>query len=166
MPAVSQSQQKLMGQAYALKKGELKPEDLNPEYRKQIEDLANGMTLKQLKDYAETSLKGLPKKIGEMKNIPTFESFINESTDSPGYWKDYEKDHQMQDKSGEKKETNIRNIEGIVMERIVKWNKESEDGGHFDELSIMRIKGEAFRFYTTFKYINRNIIDAMIMQLG
>jgi hypothetical protein len=49
MPAISQSQQKLMGQAYALKNGDLKPEDLNPEYRKQIEDLADGMTFKQLK---------------------------------------------------------------------------------------------------------------------
>jgi hypothetical protein len=81
MPAVSQSQHRLMGQAYALKKGDLKPEDLNPEYREQIEDLAKGMTLKQLKDYAETPSKKLPNKIkiGEMKNIPTFDQFINES---------------------------------------------------------------------------------------
>ena len=79
MPAVSQSQQRLMGQAYALKKGDLKPEDLNPEYREQIEDLAKGMTLKQLKDYAETSHDDLPKKIKEMKNIPTFDSYINEN---------------------------------------------------------------------------------------
>ena len=79
MPATSQAQQKLMGQAYALKKGDLKPEDLNPEYRAQIEDLAKGMTLKQLKDYAETSHENLPKKVKEMKNIPTFEAFIDEA---------------------------------------------------------------------------------------
>jgi hypothetical protein len=85
MPAVSQAQQKLMGQAYALKKGELKPEDLNPEYKEQIEDLAKGMTLKQLEDYAKTSLKGLPKKIKEMKNLQTFENFINESLNENVY---------------------------------------------------------------------------------
>lgn len=79
MPAVSQSQQRLMGQAYALKKGEIKPEDLDPEYRDQIEDLANGMTIKQLKDYAETSHAKLPKKIREMKEISTFEDFLKEN---------------------------------------------------------------------------------------
>jgi hypothetical protein len=60
MPAVSKSQQRLMGQAYALKKGDLKLKDLNPKYRDQIKDLADGMTLKQLKDYAETSHENLP----------------------------------------------------------------------------------------------------------
>jgi hypothetical protein len=80
MPAVSKSQQRLMGQAYALKKGDLKPEDLNPEYRDQIEDLANGMTLKQLKDYAETSHEDLPKKVKESRYIPSFEEFISEES--------------------------------------------------------------------------------------
>jgi hypothetical protein len=60
MPAVSKSQQRLMGQAYALKKGELKLSDLNPEYRDQIKDLADGMTLKQLEDFAKTSHDELP----------------------------------------------------------------------------------------------------------
>lgn len=32
MPSVSKSQQRLMGQAYAYKTGELKSKDLNPEY--------------------------------------------------------------------------------------------------------------------------------------
>ena len=49
-----------MGQAYALKKGELKLADLNPEYRDQIKDLADSMTLKQLEDFAKTSHEGLP----------------------------------------------------------------------------------------------------------
>lgn len=60
MPALSKSQQRLMGQAYALKKGDIKFSDLNPDYRDQIKDLADSMTLKQLKDYAETSHKELP----------------------------------------------------------------------------------------------------------
>lgn len=82
MPSTSIAQQRLMGQAYALKTGELKSSDLDPKYRKQIEDLAASMTEKDLKDYAETSHKGLPQKVKEnytMNNhIPTFESFVNE----------------------------------------------------------------------------------------
>jgi hypothetical protein len=78
MPATSTSQQRLMAQAYAIKTGKMKPADLNPEYKDQIVDLAKNMTEKQLKDYAETSHKGLPKRVGE-DLIPTFESFINEA---------------------------------------------------------------------------------------
>jgi hypothetical protein len=77
MPSVSKAQQALMGQAYAIKTGKLKPGDLNPEYRDQIVDLAKSMGEDDLKDYAETPSKKLPNKIGEMKNIPTFESFLN-----------------------------------------------------------------------------------------
>ena len=83
MPSTSIAQQRLMGQAYALKTGELKSSDLDPKYRKQIEDLAASMTEKDLKDFAETSHKGLPQKVKETytmnKHIPTFESFVNES---------------------------------------------------------------------------------------
>ena len=102
-----------------------------------------------------------------MKNhIPTFDSFINESSDNPGYWKQYEKDHPMQDKSGSKKEANIKNIETLVDDRIKHWEEEDESGEIINELSKMRIKGEAFRFFGSFKYINANIIDAMVMQLA
>ena len=84
MPAVSQAQQRLMGQAYALKKGEIKAADLNSEYREQIEDLAKGMTLKQLEDYAKTSHEKLPKKVKEsVAHIPTFAEFVGESSIEP-----------------------------------------------------------------------------------
>jgi hypothetical protein len=58
MPATSVAQQRLMGMAYALKKGELDPSDASQE----VKDLADSMTLKQLKDYASTKHEGLPKK--------------------------------------------------------------------------------------------------------
>jgi len=61
MPATSKAQQRLMGMAYALKKGEMKRADASDE----VKDLADGMTLKQLKDYAETSHEGLPDKVKE-----------------------------------------------------------------------------------------------------
>ena len=65
MPSTSKAQQRLMGQAYAVKKGDIKPKDLDPKYRDQIVDLADSMSLKDLKDFAETKHKDLPEKVKE-----------------------------------------------------------------------------------------------------
>jgi hypothetical protein len=65
MPARSKSQQRIMAQAYGIKTGALTPSDLDPRYRKAIVDLSKKMTEKQLKDYAETSHKGLPNDVDE-----------------------------------------------------------------------------------------------------
>ena len=72
MPAQSKAQQRLMGQAYAVKTGKKDPDEVSDK----IAQLAKGMTKKQLKDFASTKHKGLP----ETKEnfVPTFESFINE----------------------------------------------------------------------------------------
>jgi hypothetical protein len=59
MPATSKAQQRLMGMAYAYKKGELDVKDASQE----VKDLADGMTLKQLKKYASTKHEGLPDKV-------------------------------------------------------------------------------------------------------
>lgn len=56
--STSIAQQRLMGMAYALKTGEMDPEDASDE----VKDLANSMTTQQLKDFASTKHKGLPKK--------------------------------------------------------------------------------------------------------
>jgi hypothetical protein len=61
MPSVSKAQQKLMGMAYALKKGDMDPADASQE----VKDLADSMTLQQLKDFAETPHKGLPDHVKE-----------------------------------------------------------------------------------------------------
>jgi hypothetical protein len=58
MPASSKAQQKLMGMAYALKKGDMPRSEASQE----VKDLADNMTLKQLKDFAETSHKDLPER--------------------------------------------------------------------------------------------------------
>jgi hypothetical protein len=71
MPSVSQAQQRLMGQAYALKIGELKTSDLDPQYRDQIKDLADSMTRKDLEDFAKTKHTGLPNKVNEDSAIAT-----------------------------------------------------------------------------------------------
>jgi len=81
MPATSIAQQRLMGQAYAIKKGDLKPTDLNPDYRDEIVKLADSMTLKQLKDFAETKHSEMKKENYSMKkSLPTYEDFLEEDS--------------------------------------------------------------------------------------
>jgi len=60
MPSTSKAQQRLMGAAYSVKKGDSKISDIDPEYRDKVKDLVDGMTLKQLKKYAATKHEGLP----------------------------------------------------------------------------------------------------------
>ena len=75
MPSVSKAQQKLMGQAYAVKTGK-KDED---EVSDKVAKLAKGMTKKELKDFASTEHEGLPDKVAKENFIETsFDSFINE----------------------------------------------------------------------------------------
>lgn len=62
--AVSQSQQKLMAMAYALKKGEMDPNDASDEVKK----LADSMSMKDLKDFASTKHDEIPSKIKEEIN--------------------------------------------------------------------------------------------------
>lgn len=61
MPSKSKSQQRFFGMVDAYKKGELK----HPS--KEIKDAADGMTKKQVKDFASTKHKGLPEEVG--KNV-------------------------------------------------------------------------------------------------
>lgn len=61
MPSTSKAQQQLMGMAYALKKGDMDPKDASQE----VKDLADSMTLKQLKDFASTKHEGLPDYVKE-----------------------------------------------------------------------------------------------------
>lgn len=77
MPSKSKTQQRLMGQAYALKTGDLKAKDLNPDYASEIKKIAKSMTKKQLKDFAGTKHKGLPERVEE--KIMRFESFVKEN---------------------------------------------------------------------------------------
>lgn len=61
MPAKSKNQQQIMGMALAYKRGELSDDEVSAE----IIRMADSMTEKELKDFAETKHKGLPDKIGE-----------------------------------------------------------------------------------------------------
>lgn len=66
-----------MAQAYALKKGDLDPADINPQYRDEIEDLSQGMTQKQLKDFAATKHKGLPDRVKKKDESMATPSNVN-----------------------------------------------------------------------------------------
>jgi len=69
MPAVTKSQQRLMGLAYGIKTGDIQPSDLNPKYRDEIVALSKKMTKKQLKDFASTKHKGLVDE-KQIKDLP------------------------------------------------------------------------------------------------
>lgn len=79
MPARSKTQQRLMGQAYAYKTGDIKAKDLNPEYADEIKKLAKSMTEKQLRDFAKTKHENLPDKVEE--RIKKFDTFVESLKD-------------------------------------------------------------------------------------
>ena len=76
MPSRSKTQQRLMGQALAYKRGEIKTKDMDPKYADEIKSVAKSMSEKQLRDFAKTKHKNLPEKVQE--RIKSFENFINE----------------------------------------------------------------------------------------
>jgi hypothetical protein len=79
----SKSQQRLMGQVYGIKSGELKPSDLNPEYKDKILKIADSISLKDAKDFAETKHKGIPEKVNESKsNVVKHKLIIKSSVDN------------------------------------------------------------------------------------
>jgi hypothetical protein len=57
MPSRDIHQQRLMGQAYGLKTGSLKPSDIDSRYRKAIVALSKSMTKKELEDFARTKFR-------------------------------------------------------------------------------------------------------------
>jgi major membrane immunogen (membrane-anchored lipoprotein) len=75
MPAQSKKQQRLMGQAYDYKKGDLKVKDMDPKYVDEIKKLSKSMTEKQLRDFASTKHEGIPEKVEESK-VLKFSEFI------------------------------------------------------------------------------------------
>lgn len=89
--SVSKSQQSIMGQAWALRKGKIKISEINPKYRDEIKKIAFGykdedgkkvdpMSDKELLKFAKTKTTNLPQKIDESidmgivqsKELPSF----------------------------------------------------------------------------------------------
>ena len=76
--SASRTQQRLFGQAYGVKLWKrsggsrgVNPSDLNPQYKKEIVQLANNMSLAKLKEFAHTKHKDLPEEVkeGVLKDI-------------------------------------------------------------------------------------------------
>ncbi len=63
MPAASKQQQKLMGIVHAIQKGGMKPSDAS----KQAQKMAKSMAPGDVKKFAATKHKGLPKKVKTKK---------------------------------------------------------------------------------------------------
>jgi len=82
MPSTSKSQQRLMGLAYAYKRGDVKSKDLDPRYADKVKELSKSMTLKKLKTYASTKHKNLPEKVEE-NLVLDFKSFNENVTYDP-----------------------------------------------------------------------------------
>lgn len=61
MPAVSKSQQRLMGMVHAYNKGELGK--VAPSLLKKIKTMAKSMKKKEVKDFAKTKRKNLPSSV-------------------------------------------------------------------------------------------------------
>jgi hypothetical protein len=63
MPSKSKKQQRTMGAALALKKGDMKPSEIkNKEFRDKVKDISKDMSEKELEKFASTKHKNLPEK--------------------------------------------------------------------------------------------------------
>jgi hypothetical protein len=79
MPSVSKAQQSIMGQAWGLRKGMLKPSDINPKYLKAIKKIADGdMTDKELEKFASTKRRKLPHYVDEKDTKESDEQLLDE----------------------------------------------------------------------------------------
>lgn len=90
MPAQSKSQRRLMGMAYAYKKGTLDSDNISQELFDKIKDIANNMSEKDLKDFAETKEDNLPDKKDENVspgNVPGMGSVV--LPENPGKIEDF-----------------------------------------------------------------------------
>jgi hypothetical protein len=64
--SVSKAQQRLMGQAWALRQGDIKASDIDPQYVEEIKKIAFGdMSDKELLKFAETKIEDLPSHVSE-----------------------------------------------------------------------------------------------------
>ena len=71
MPSKSKAQQRFFGMVDAYKKGEMKNAS------SKIKKAANGMSMDDVKDFAETKHKGLPEKVEEQTIIRLTESDLH-----------------------------------------------------------------------------------------
>lgn len=121
MPASSKQQQKFMGMVHSLQKGDMKPSDASAELKK----VAKDMDSSDVKDFASTKHKGLPKKVKQeivrrLKEYammkPNHQTKVSAPADS--LRSDYEMDVDKVDESiiSEKLDTDLEKKYGITLD--------------------------------------------------
>lgn len=114
-----------MGVAYAVKSGDMELSEVDSEYRDKVEDLVDGMTLKQLKKYASTKHDGLPDKVednleaGDLSGMGPIEfptATEHGSGDVPAGQGDAEEEY----KKKRRKMKYLQNFESFVNEGVFK----------------------------------------------
>ena len=136
MPSRSTAQQKLMGMAYALKKGDMDPSDASDE----VKDLANNMTLQQLKDFASTKHEGLPDHVKEdtvnewLPGVSAGQKWYTQPAQSAGEYGEYVKDHT---------DRLIKSFIEFIDTGKKPKSKNAEDQGEADASPLASIKEDA-----------------------
>lgn len=101
-----------------------------------------------------------------MKNIKTFEEFLNEGVNEKldtKYWAGYNKDTSGQ--SSEHFAEKSKDFEDTFEDAVVYWNQEAEGSeNRIKGAQIKAIEKMAMEFFKIEKYISINIIHAMIAQ--
>ena len=115
MPSVSKAQQKLMGQAWAVRKGELKRKDADPEAVKLAD---SDMKDKDMHAFAKTKHKGLPDYVKEQLLSESKTSW-NEMTHYAKSWigQEYKKDDMLM--------VVTKMLEGFMQELTERLSRES-----------------------------------------
>ena len=73
--SVSKKQHGLMGAAYSVEKGDKEIKDIPKSYRGKVKKVVNSMSKKQIKDFAETKTKNLPKEVKEEEKYDLTDAF-------------------------------------------------------------------------------------------
>ena len=104
MPATSKTQFRLFSQVHGVQKFKksggkdgLNPKDLNSEYKKQIVDMADDMTQKDVKDMIDVDYDKLPEEIKESVELEVGTTVEFEHTKDPKEAKKIAKDHLSED---------------------------------------------------------------------
>jgi hypothetical protein len=101
-----------------------------------------------------------------MKNLKTFEDFVNESINEKmdtKYWADYNDQNSPQSTPEFAKKS--KDFEDTFEDAVVEWNREADGAeNRIKGAQIQKIKKMAEEFFKIEKWISVNIIHAMIMQ--
>lgn len=186
MPAKSKAQQRLMGVAYAVKKGDMQLSDVDASYKDEVKDLVDNMSLKSLKKYAATKHDGLPERVPENIQVGQINGMgpvelpadgLLGSGDVPAGRGDAEEEY----KKKKKKMTNFEEfINGLNQSKVdeayggnasdfkYEFTNQFEDVTGFSDKAIKGIKKKGKNSYEvrTSTYAGKEYMEAVGKQMG